>query len=147
MAGVIVEGMVSVDGVEAKAFPIDDVDKDWVAESKAVVIGTPTYMADLCGTMKEWLDGPLFTLGVAGKLGGAFATADYIHGGGDHAVNTILKAELVASMVVFSSGAMSGKPVIHMGPVGIAGKLDESKDTFKVYGERMANKTKELFGE
>ena len=83
MAQVIAEGMMTVAGVEAKAFPIENWDAAWVKESKCVVLGTPIYLADLCSAVKVWLDGPALKAGLAGKGGGAFATADYLHGGGD----------------------------------------------------------------
>ena len=83
MAQVIAEGMMTVAGVEAKAFPIENWDAAWVKESKCVVLGTPIYLADLCSAVKVWLDGPALKAGLAGKVGGAFATADYLHGGGD----------------------------------------------------------------
>ena len=75
MAQVIAEGMMTVAGVEAKAFPIENWDTAWVKESKCVVLGTPIYLADLCSAVKVWLDGPALKAGLAGKVGGAFATA------------------------------------------------------------------------
>lgn len=89
MAQVIAEGMMTVAGVEAKAFPIENWDAAWVKESKCVVLGTPIYLADLCSAVKVWLDGPALKAGLAGKVGGAFATADYLHGGGDLGIQTI----------------------------------------------------------
>ena len=38
MAQVIAEGMMTVAGVEAKAFPIENWDAAWVKESKCVVL-------------------------------------------------------------------------------------------------------------
>lgn len=46
MAQVIAEGMMTVAGVEAKAFPIENWDAAWVKESKCVVLGTPIYLAE-----------------------------------------------------------------------------------------------------
>ena len=43
MAECIVEGMMKVDGVEAKAFHIDAIDDEFAAASEAYVFGTPTY--------------------------------------------------------------------------------------------------------
>lgn len=145
MAEVIVDGMASVEGVEAKAFSIEEIDETWVKESKCVVLGTPTYMAGVCTAVTEWLQGPCMKYGLAGKIGGAFATADYIHGGGDMAVQTILKNMLVQGMLAYSAGGACGKPVIHLGPVAISKDLADYEETFKLYGQRMATKTVELF--
>ena len=102
MAQVIAEGMMTVAGVEAKAFPIENWDAAWVKESKCVVLGTPIYLADLCSAVKVWLDGPALKAGLAGKVGGAFATADYLHGGGDLGIQTILNHMMVLGMLTYS---------------------------------------------
>ena len=52
--------------------------------------------------MKVWLEGPARKCGLAGKIGGAFATADYLHGGGDLAVQEILKHLMVLGMLAVS---------------------------------------------
>lgn len=146
MAQVIAEGMMTVAGVEAKAFPIENWDAAWVKESKCVVLGTPIYLADLCSAVKVWLDGPALKAGLAGKVGGAFATADYLHGGGDLGIQTILNHMMVLGMLTYSGGGSFGKPVIHLGPVAFHGHLEESKELFRLYGQRMATKTVSLFG-
>lgn len=145
MADEIIKGMVSVEGVEAKALSIDEIDEVWVKESKCVVLGTPIYMASVSGAVANWLQGPCMKYGLTGKIGGAFATADYMHGGGDLGIRTILDNMLVLGMLTYSGGGSFGKPVIHLGPVAIASKLEESKETFQLYGQRMATKTMEVF--
>jgi len=146
MAEVIVEGMRTVEGVEAEAFSIDAVDEAFIKESRCVVLGTPIYFADLSGTVKVWLETSARPLGLAGKIGGAFATADYLHGGGEIGLQTILNHMLVYGMLAYSGGGSFGAPVIHLGPVALKDKLDESTDTFTVYGKRMAMKALEVFG-
>lgn len=146
MAQEIAGAMSAVEGVEAKAFSIDGVDEAWVKESQCVVIGTPIYMASLTGSMKCWLEGPGMKLGLSGKLGGAFATANYVHGGGELGIRTILDHLMVMGMLTYSGGGAQGKPVVHLGPVAISGRLDESRETFRIYGGRMAEKAAELFG-
>lgn len=145
MAEVIAQGMQSVEGVEAKAFSIEDIDETWLQESKCIILGTPIYLACACAEVVTWLQGPCRKYGLAGKIGGAFATADYVHGGGELGIRTILDHMNVLGMLTYSGGGAYGKPVIHLGPVAIAGKLDETKEIFHLYGQRMATKTKELF--
>lgn len=145
MAEVIVEGMASVEGMEAKAFAIEEIDEEWVKESKCVILGTPIYLANMCGAVKSWLEGPSLKYGLAGKIGGAFATADYLHGGGELGIQTILDHLLVLGMLTYSGGGSFGKPVIHLGPVALKEYLEESKETFRLYGQRMAAKTLDIF--
>lgn len=145
MAEVIAKGMQTVDGVEAKTFPIEDIDEAWAKESKCVVLGTPIYMASVCGAVKTWLEGPCRKYGLAGKIGGAFATADYVHGGGELGIRLILDHMMVYGMLTYSGGGSYGKPVIHLGPVALKAHLEESQETFLLYGQRMATKTLELY--
>ncbi len=144
MAEHIADGMMSVEGMEAKAMSIDNPDASWIGESSCVIIGTPTYMADLSGKVKQFLEG-CGRYGLAGKIGGAFATADYIHGGGDIAIQTILTHMMVFGMMTYSGGGSYGKPVIHLGPVMIKGHEDEFKEVFRTYGQRMAKQTLKVF--
>lgn len=145
MAEVIAKGMRTVASVEAKAFSIEEIDEDWAKESKCIVLGTPIYMASVCGAVKSWLEGPCKKYGLAGKIGGAFATSDYIHGGGELGIRLILDHMLVYGMLTYSGGGAYGKPVIHLGPVALKDHLEESKDTFLLYGQRMATKTIEMY--
>lgn len=145
MAEIIADGMETVSGVESKTFSIDNIDDEWVNQSKCIVLGSPIYMANICPGIAEFLDGPCMKYELAGKIGGAFATADYIHGGGELGIQFILNNMLVAGMLTYSGGGSCGKPVIHIGPVAIKDKLDESKETFFVYGQRMAAKAMEIY--
>jgi len=79
------------------------------------------------------------------KSGGAFATANYIHGGGELGIRLILDHLLCHGMLIYSGGVAYGNPVIHLGPVALTGHLEESIDIFKLYSQRMATKTVELF--
>lgn len=145
MAEVIAEGMNTVDGVEAKAFSITEFDSDWAKESRCVVVGTPIYMATLTAELKVWLEKVFPSFGLAGKLGGAFATEQYIHGGGESGVRIILDHMMVYGMLTYSGGGSKGKPVIHLGPVSVNKYAEDCKETFELYGKRMAEKAAELF--
>lgn len=144
MAEYIMEGMRQVEGVEARAFALDAVDEQYVRDSAALVVGTPTYNGTYTARLKAWLESAPGRLGVAGKLGGAYATARYIHGGGDAAIQAVLMHLMVSGMMVYSSGAACGAPVIHFGPVAIAPELEQFGELFSIYGRRMAQRAAEL---
>ena len=77
MAQEVAKGMQSLDGIEVGIFDVDHVDRDFLAESKAVVFGTPTYLANTCWQLKKWFDEmPANKINLGGKLGAAFATAN-----------------------------------------------------------------------
>ena len=143
MADVIAQGMERVPGVQAKTCSIEDVDEAWARESKCIVLGSPIYMASVCAAVKAWLEGPCKRCELAGKVGGAFA--NYLHGGGELGIRLILDHMMVHGMLTYSGGGAYGNPIIHLGPVALGGHLEESTETFLLYGERMAKKTVQLF--
>ncbi|MBE6117102.1 MAG: flavodoxin family protein [Solobacterium sp.] len=144
LAEKIAEGLTE-GGVEAKAFSYHDIDMDWMTESKTVIIGTPTYYTDAAADTTAFLE-TLGKYGVAGKLGGAFATAQYAWGGNEMAMMNIIMHEMFFGMLVYSGGGAAGNPPIHIGPIKI-GSADYDWDALAVdYGKRMAAETIKLFG-
>ncbi len=137
--------------IYAKSFSIEEVDEEYVKEAKGVVIGSPSYATLITPDMRSWLMGA-GKLGMAGKLGGAFATEQYTHGGGDLVIQSLLHNEMVWGMLCYSGGAAFGKPVIHLGPVGVNDNMEAHngmehyRDYFICYGQRFAKKALELFG-
>ncbi|MCI9605831.1 MAG: flavodoxin family protein [Oscillospiraceae bacterium] len=151
MAECIAAGANSVEGVEAKAFPIDAIDEAFGKESKCIILGCPTYAADTPADFHVWLEKGFRALEPAGKLGGAFSTAQFTHGGDELVIQTIMAHMLVSGMMVYASGGAKGRPVIHLGPVAIATAgndemLEPYKETFTIYGQRMAEQAVAIFG-
>lgn len=146
MAEVITSGMMAAEGAEARSMPIEDIDAQWLRDSRCIVVGTPIYVADVCGEMKSWMESAFTQYDPAGKIGGAFATVNYIHGGGELGIRTLLDHMLVYGMLTYSGGGAFGKPVVHLGPVARANHLEEDREAFVAYGQRMAKTTMQLFG-
>ncbi|MCR5215225.1 MAG: flavodoxin family protein [Eubacterium sp.] len=149
----IVEGMNGIPGVQAKAFSIDDVDQDFVKEAKGIVAGSPSYAAAMTPALHAWLLENGGQLGFAGKLGGAYATEQFTHGGGESVIQNILTIEMVNGMLCYSSGGACGAPYIHLGPIGVNNNvekhngMDYYKDYFTIFGKRFADKALELFND
>ena len=148
----IAEGMNEIADTDARTFSIHSVDEEFVKESDGVVIGSPSYCTLMTPDMRTWLLGSAMKMGLEGKLGGAFATVQYTHGGGELVVQSILMNELEYGMICYSGGSGCGEPFIHIGPVGVNGNveshnsLDYYRDYFIIYGRRFAFKAHELFG-
>ncbi len=148
----IAEGMGRVEGVNAGIFHVSEAENnaEFIRGASGVVMGCPTYAAIMTPAMRDFLMGA-GKLGLAGKLGGAFATAQYTHGGAELVIQSILVNEIVLGMLCFSGGGSFGKPIIHLGPVGINDNverhngMDNYREYFTVYGERFARKAMELF--
>ena len=148
----IAEGMNGVQGADARAFSVKDADEDFIKDSKGIVIGSPSYCALMTPDLRAWLLNRAMHLGMAGKLGGAFATEQYTHGGAETVIQSILTNELVYGMLCYSSGTGCGDPFIHLGPIGVNGNIEKHnslenyREYFMVYGRRFAEKALELFG-
>lgn len=136
--------MKKVKDTQVRAFSISDVDIDFVKKSDGVIFGAPTYGAGTSAEFCSWLETNAGALNLAGKLGGAFSTGGFIHGGADINIQTILTHLLFQGMMVYSSGCAFGAPVIHIGPAGIGGNISDFKDLFETYWERFANQTAKL---
>ena len=147
----IAEGMNQIEDTEARAFSIRDIDEAFVRATRGVAVGSPSYAALMTPDMHAWLLSSAGKLGFAGKLGGAFATEQFTHGGGETVIQAILTIEMVNGMLCYSGGGACGMPVIHLGPIGVNGNMEKHnaiaryKDNFIIYGKRFASKAKELF--
>ena len=144
MAYVIANGIKKVSNIEVGIFDIDNIDDNFLLDSKAVIFGTPTYLANTCWQLKKWFD-ESNKYNLEGKIGAVFSTAHYAQGGADTAILTIINHLMVKGMLVYSGGSALGKPYIHLGPVAIDENYEESKPMFEIFGERIALKTKTLF--
>ncbi len=129
---------IAESGAEAHAFSIDEADAEFVQNCDGILLGTPTYHGTYCAKIKLFLDEQFGTLQPAGKTGGAFATANYIHGGADTAILGILDHMLCYGMKVYSGGNSFGKPFIHYGPAAISGNTEDFDELFREFGRRFA---------
>jgi NAD(P)H dehydrogenase (quinone) len=144
VAGLIAEGARQCEGIEVKTMRIDEVDESFVAEAKAVFLGTPSYGGTYSWQMKKWLDTGKVKL--ADKIGSAFATANFVGGGADVAELALIHQMLVKGMLVYSSGGAKGAPIIHYGAVTIKDGDDFQQERARIFGKRVAEKALELFG-
>ncbi len=140
------KGVASVEGCEYRVMSIEDLDKDYVNAADAVVFGTPTYYANMAWQMKKWIDEGCSGLNLAGKLGAVFATANVIGGGSETALLTLINHILVKGMVVYSGGCACGKPYTHIGLTRVNEvPLEQQQEKITLFGQRIAQKAKELF--
>ena len=141
-AAYIKEGIESVEEMSAQCFNISETDEEYIRSADGIIIGSPTYMASTTSAMQTWLQTKAPALGFAGKLGGAYATEQYIHGGAEKVISNILTHEMVFGMMVYSGGGSKGNPVIHLGPVGMSQNIEDFKELFVTYGNRFAEQLK-----
>ncbi len=145
MAEVIKEGMETEKNIEVRMFLIDDVDKEYVNDSKAVIFGTPTYLANTTWQIKKWLE-QSSEYKLEGKIGSVFATARYVQGGAETAILSIITHLLVKGMLVYSGGSALGQPYTHLGAITLQDDMEKNRDQFFIFGKRIAKKANLLFG-
>ncbi len=131
-----------IGNLEVKIMSVDDVDENFINESVAVIFGCPTYCGTCSWQMKKFLDTSI-KINLSEKLGGVFATGNYIGGGADFAEITLLGCLLVRGMLVYSGGIKQAPT--HFGAVltNVEDELQINKT--KIFAEKFANKALELF--
>lgn len=145
IAEIIGEGVKTVSSdIEIRLMGIDEIDYKFLEESKTVIFGTPTYYANMSWQLKKWIDESA-KCNLGGKIGAVFATENLLGGGADTALLTLIGQLMVKGMLVYSGGSSLGQPFIHMGIVAIKDGDNEQKDRARIFGERVAQKTIELF--
>jgi len=144
IAEIIGSGVQKSANIEVKLMRLDEVDYDFLKESRAVIFGTSTYYANVSWQIKKWFD-ESWGYNLEGKIGAVFATEDYLGGGADTALLTLIGHLMVKGMLVYSGGSALGQPYIHMGIVTIKDGDEGQKDRALIFGERVGKKALELF--
>ncbi|MBL4932026.1 flavodoxin family protein [Clostridium paridis] len=146
IAEIISEGIKENKDFQVKLMNLDEIDYGFLTESKGVVFGTPTYYANISWQMKKWFD-ESWNCNLEGKIGAVFATGDYLGGGSDAALLTLINHMMVKGMLVYSGGSALGQPYIHMGIVALKDLDADLIKKTKIFGNRIASKALELFGD
>jgi NAD(P)H dehydrogenase (quinone) len=145
MAGLVLQGCLRIPGIEARCMPVDGVDEEYVVAASAVILGSPTYEGSCTWQMKRYID--TAGKGLAGKLGGVFASQNWPGGGGaSFAELTMIAGMLVRGMLIYSGGIAEGQPYLHFGAVSARAPEEELyRERCLKLGENIARKAVELF--
>jgi multimeric flavodoxin WrbA len=154
MARGVVEGVRRVPGVEAAIKKVSEVSKGDLEAADGLILGCPTYFANLPGEMKTILDDWNWKLKVdfTDKAGGAFATAGGQVGGQEHVVVSLLLFMLNNRMLVAGplyGNERTGSIWAELGAAAITGPLDPGVGEGELegarrLGERVARLAKKL---
>jgi len=154
MAGGVAEGIRRVPGVTAIVKKVDEVTKQDLEAADGIILGSPTYYANIPGKMKVAIDDWSWKMKVdfTDKVGGAFSTGGGQVGGKEHVVTSLLLFMLSNRMVVAGplyqneqTGSVWGEP----GSSAMTGPLDpgvseQELDSARRLGERIAGLGKKL---
>ncbi|MBN2137459.1 MAG: beta-propeller fold lactonase family protein [Sedimentisphaerales bacterium] len=141
MAAGVAEGAAGVPGVTAVVKKVGEASKADLEAADGIILGAPTYFANVPGEMKTIIDDWNWKLKVdfTDKVGGAFATAGGQVGGQGHVVTSLLLFMLNNRMVVAgplyrneTTGSIWGEP----GAAAITGPLDAGVGEGELAGAR-----------
>jgi len=154
MARGVTEGIRRVPGVTAVVKQVGEVTKQDLETADGIILGSPTYYANIPGKMKVIIDDWSWKMKVdfTDKVGGAFSTGGGQVGGKEHVVTSLLLFMLSNRMIVAGplyrnekTGSVWGEP----GSSAMTGPLDpgvseEELDSARRLGERIASLVKKL---
>lgn len=121
-----------------------EVDLTFLAESEAVIFGSPVYFTSMSWELKQWFD-QSFRIDLSGKLGAAFVTCNSISGGTDTAIMEILRHMLLKKMYIFSGSGNRPDTAFQIGAVGLSRNLEDCAEQFEAFGETVAEHAVRLF--
>jgi NAD(P)H dehydrogenase (quinone) len=154
MACGVVEGIERVRGVTVVSKKVEEVTRQDLEAAGGIILGSPTYYANLPGKMKTVIDDWSWKMKVdfTDKIGGAFSTGGGQVGGKEHVVTSLLLFMLSNRMVVAGplyqnekTGSVWGEP----GSSAMTGPLDpgvsqQELDSARRLGARIAGLVKKV---
>jgi NAD(P)H dehydrogenase (quinone) len=98
----VAAGVQRVPGVVAVVKKVEEVTKEDLEAADGIVLGSPTYFANIAGKMKVVIDDWSWKMKVdfTDKVGGAFSTGGGQAGGKEHVINSLLLFMINLRMVV-----------------------------------------------
>ena len=141
MARGVVEGTKRVPAVYTVLRKVSEVSKEDLNAADGIILGCPTYFANIPGGMKTIIDDWNWKMKVdfTDKVGGAFATAGGQTGGQGHVVVSLLMFMLHNRMVVAGplyQNEKTGSIWAESGAVAITEPLDPGVDEGELDGAR-----------
>jgi len=142
MAEEVATGAREVDGVEVTVKPVAKVQPHELKEYDGIIMGSPVYYGTMAAELKKVIDESVVFHGqLDGKVGAAFASSGWPHGGNETTVLDIVKALLVHGMIV--QGSYEGD---HYGAVAVGAPDQRAANEGHRLGRRAAELVVRLFG-
>ncbi|MBN2620850.1 NAD(P)H-dependent oxidoreductase [candidate division WOR-3 bacterium] len=140
MAQAVADG-VKKENVTVELRDMKDVTADCLLEFEGFVFGSPTYYGAMAGELKRLFDESVKIHGkLSDRIGGAFASAGMMGGGGETTILSIIQAMLIHGMIIVGDARLQ-----HYGPLSIGKPDGNDIDTCTKYGRKVAQLAKKLF--
>ena len=156
MAQGVAEGARRVQGVKVVLKKVEDVSKEDLIAADGIILGCPTYYANIPGKMKTIIDDWSWKMKVdfTDKVGGAFATGGGVAGGKEHVIVSLLLYMVNLRMVVAGplyEDEEGDDKWAEMGSAAMTGPIDPGVneaelDAARRLGDRIARLALKLHG-
>jgi NAD(P)H dehydrogenase (quinone) len=134
MATVMLEGVRSVEGVEAVLKRVDAVRLEDLEAADGIILGSPTYYGQMSGKLKAFIDSSNKIHGkLVGKVGGAFTSCGGAGCGAETTLLSILNALLIHGMIVQGMHEFN-----HYGAVSVGAPGKRETEVCMRQGEKIA---------
>jgi len=134
MAKAIEEG-VNSSGAEAITKRVENTSIDDLDGIDGLILGSPTYFGTMSAEMKKFIDESVKKRKkLTDKIGAAFASANFISGGNETTIMSLIEALLVHGMLVAGDPIETGG---HFGVVSIKDPDEETLERCKKFGRRI----------
>lgn len=129
LAKAVAEGARSIEEVEVRLLPIDQVKESDLLEASAIIVGSPVYNANVAPAVQKFINSwPFEGRPLKNKIGAAFSTGGGISIGEELVMLNILHSMLIYGMIVVggdeTEAAFGASAVTGEGPFD-GGKMDE----------------------
>lgn len=119
LAQAVAEGARSIELIEVRLLPIDQVKESDLLEASAIIVGSPVYNANVAPAVQEFINSwPFEGRPLENKIGAAFSTGGGISIGEELVMLNILHSMLIYGMIVvggeeteaaFGASALTGE--------------------------------------
>ncbi len=141
MAHSVSDGVES-EGVEVVVKRVEEATVSELKDVQGVILGSPVYYGLPSAKMKRYIDQTSEIHGeLAGKVGGAFASAGGLHTGAETTLVALNQALMIHGMVVQGEEGWN-----HYGAASEGAPDDRDKETCRRLGARVARLAKNLHG-
>ncbi|TFV93514.1 flavodoxin family protein [Algoriphagus kandeliae] len=129
MAKAIGEGAQSVEGVDVKLLPIDQVLQDDLLAASAIILGSPVYNANIAPAVQEFINSwPFEGRPLKDKIGAVFSTGGGISIGEELVMLNLMHSMLIHGMILVGGdtveSAFGASAITGEGPFDLQEELD-----------------------
>lgn len=141
MACAVAEGAKEA-GAEVEVRKVDDIKLSDLEGADGIILGSPTHFGTMSDKMKKLIGESVHIRGkLEKKVGAAFTSTSFTHGGGETTLFSLIQAMLIHGMIII------GDPMEatgHYGAIAVRSPNKKAKDTCRKLGKRVGELVKKL---